>query len=512
MPGDDGRKLPEQPSPSENRLHEQRERDVKQVDTPASANPSAPADKKNRDPKKPSKQSATPSRRMKGSAKKTTSQSGKAKTQQNMAKIDKQKKAASTRADRGKASRRALRQVGKTIQAGSASTVKYTRKAVGIFNAFTHSDEADVGATLTPIRRVMRFFSTITFPTFLLVAALIIAIAMMGFSNSNITVDRVTLSIVGLPRELEGYTIMHLGDLHGRVYGNAQSSLLRTLNSESYNLMVFTGDMVGASGNPQPFYDILDGLTANRQRYFIPGDSDPSPELTEVRQEGGTLEQMVLSDWVLGAQERGATYLAHTTPIQVSGTNLWLSPAKMLNLNLITTLNLLEEQVEAEKEGVVAGITSDRDALPLTSYRYNQLLMTHDASKKMQPTDIHIALSHMPPSDDYMAVAQQLSQEDTAAYLPTVDLTLAGHYCGGVWQVPGYGALYIPNSLYERHGWFPAREDVQGVKQLGLGTLYTTAGLGVTDDMFLPNFRLLNPPQVSVITLTAAITENLLGE
>lgn len=409
-------------------------------------------------------------------------------------------------------SRKAMRKVGRTLRTGSATTVLYTKKAVNLFNAFTQSAQTNIDAEQTPFRRVIHFFATLTFPMFLLLSLIVVIIAIMAFSNSTLVVDRQTVSIVGLPRELEGYTILQMSDLHAREFGTRQGVLTRSINNERYDLVVFTGDMVGSSGNAQPFYDLLENMTANRPTFFISGDSDPTPLLPKARDIKGNLEEMCLNDWVLGAQQRGAKYLSYTEAVPVGNVNLWLSPINLLNTNITETVKLLEAQVKREKEGVLSGIEVDYGNLPLSSYRYNTMLLTQQSSARMQPTDMHLALAHVPPLANYMSISQKLSEEGTVAYLSAVDLVLAGHYCGGVWRVPLYGALYVPNALYPRHGWFPLQSDVQGQKMLGLSMLYTSAGLGVTDDMFLPNFRLMNPPQISLLKLTSAITDNLLGE
>jgi predicted MPP superfamily phosphohydrolase len=92
-----------------------------------------------------------------------------------------------------------------------------------------------------------------------------------------------------------------------------------------------------------------------------------------------------------------------------------------------------------------------------------------------------------------------------------VDLVLAGHYCGGGWKLPFLGALYVPDTTLDRHGWFPAKDAVDGLRMLGTTQLYTSPGLSVTDKILLPNFRLFNAPTVTLITLTSAITDDLLG-
>jgi predicted MPP superfamily phosphohydrolase len=303
---------------------------------------------------------------------------------------------------------------------------------------------------------------------------------------------------------------MQVSDLHARDFGAHQAALLRTINAETYNLIVFTGDMVGASGNAQPFYDLLDGLSAKRPRYFIPGDSDPDILLSAPRKTGGTLQEVVFSDWVLGAQQRGAELLSAPTELDVGQAKLWLTPAHLLNLSITDSVKLLQDQITQETEGSLGGLAGDYDNLPFSTWRFNQFKATQDAIPRMGSSDVQIALSHIPPTEQYITVSQELGAKGTRAYLYTPDLVLAGHYCGGGWKLPGLGAFYIPSTFSPRHGWFPAQQEVEGLRQMGGTTVYTSPGLGMTDRIFLPKFRLLNSPKISVLTLTSAI-ESLIG-
>ena len=217
-----------------------------------------------------------------------------------------------------------------------------------------------------------------------------------------------------------------------------------------------------------------------------------------------------MSDWVLGAKERGAELLTSPVSIDVGKAQLWLTPASLLNLNITDSVKLLEDQKMQETEGSLGGLEGDYANLPFTTWRYNQMKATQNAIPSMSSEDVQIALSHVPPSDQYITVSQELSAKGTRAYLYTPDLVLAGHYCGGGWRLPFLGAFYIPNTFYARHGWFPAQSDVEGLKQMGSTLVYTSPGLGMTDRIYLPKFRLLNSPKVTILTLTSTI-EDLLG-
>lgn len=423
------------------------------------------------------------------------------------------KKAPGTPAKKGKSGKRADRsamtfiRIGRSIRRGGTKTVRYTKQAIGRFNTFANTGEVELE---TP-KELARF--RINFPLFLLISAVILVIALLALDNGSITIDTQTISIAGLPNDLEGYTILHVSDLHGKQFGEKQSALLRTINGQSYNLLLMTGDMIGSKGDPQALYDFLDGLALNRHAFIIPGDSDPSPLLDTARDISAPLNDLVLADWVLELQQRDVTYLAYPMSVTVGQSTVWLSPDHQLSLNIPETVNTLEEQLLQEREGTATGIVADYETLPFTNYRYNVALHLQQAAADMlSSNDLHIALSHYPPTMESIAVSQSLSQEGEKSYLRPVDLILAGHYCGGGWKVPLYGAFYIPNTMLDRHGWFPAQEDVQGLKYLGSTTLYTSAGLAMTDSIWLPKIRLFNTAQVSLITLTSEIQSDLTGQ
>ena len=46
---------------------------------------------------------------------------------------------------------------------------------------------------------------------------------------------------------------------------------------------------------------------------------------------------------------------------------------------------------------------------------------------------------------------------------------------------------------------------------LGPVSVYTTGGLSISDAFLLPKLRLNNRPKITLLTLTAALTDDLLG-
>ena len=347
-------------------------------------------------------------------------------------------------------------------------------------------------------------------PVFLVGIALLLAL-MVLLQGNRLTVDEQEVTMVGLPEELEGYRILLLSDLNGRRFGDEQATILREIGTLDYDAVFIVGDMVGRGGDPEPFYELLEGLPSSRPVYFIAGDSDPQPVLDTTRDITGTVEQMVLADWILGAIERGATYVDAPVELEVGNASIWISPADMLNLNASELADTCEEQMLQEQEGTVLGLQSDHDTLPSTTYRYERAQRLLQAVNSMTATDVHISLAHEPPSDEFLS-ASATHASSGEKYLTQPSLVLAGHYCGGVWRLPGLGAFYIPSSTADRHGWFPAQEDVQGLSNAGGTQMYITAGLSTTGSAPLMFFRFLDRPQISIIELTATLPQNMLEQ
>ncbi|NLF27171.1 MAG: metallophosphoesterase [Clostridiales bacterium] len=345
-------------------------------------------------------------------------------------------------------------------------------------------------------------------PTFLIVAALLI-VSVVFLQSTNITVDEEKVTLVGLPGNLEGYRILHISDLAGKRFGDGQATILREIGTLDYDCVLLTGDMVGKGGDPEPFYELLEGLPSRKPVYFIAGDSDPGPVRKAAREITGTVEEMVLEDWVLGAVERGATYVDAPVRLAVGDSVVWITPADMLNLNASEMVATCKAQMEQEQEGTVLGLQADYDTLPATTYRFERATRLLDAVNRMSETDVHLSLAHEPPSDAFLRASASHDTPDEK-FLTQPSIVLAGHYCGGVWRLPFLGAFYIPSATADRHGWLPAQQDVKGLSAVSETHLYITAGLSTPGSAPFMAFRMLNSPEISVIELTATLPESML--
>lgn len=379
------------------------------------------------------------------------------------------------------------------------------QKRHALFEIVTSDDSSFRG------RSVLIYGRRVPFWPLAIAAVFVIITAMIFMSNSNVGVVEENLTIVGLPEDLENYRILVISDLNGKRFGDRQSALLRTINNLSYNAVFFLGDMVGSSGDPEPFYELLEGIPSSKEVFFICGDSDPGPFVDVPRDITGTLSQLVLEDWILGAIERGATYVDSPVCLTVGDSNIWITPSTLMNFEASELVDTWKEQTAQEEDGVISGLEADYQTLPITSYRYRITQNLYNAINSMSENDFYLTLSHQVPSDEYIYAAAS-HDTGTSKYLTEPELILAGHYCGGVWRLPLVGAFYIPDSMLDRNGWFPAQEDVKGLSTVGETQIYITGGLSTNSDTPVMAFRFLNQPEISLLTLTAKLPESMLAE
>jgi hypothetical protein len=114
----------------------------------------------------------------------------------------------------------------------------------------------------------------------ILVGATISLAALYGmtFGWKQLTVKQVDLTFNNLPAEFDGYRIAQLSDLHVGSYGSRTAFLekvVRTVNAEHPDLIVFTGDLVNTSSDEiTPFECVLSELRAKDGVLSVLGNHD----------------------------------------------------------------------------------------------------------------------------------------------------------------------------------------------------------------------------------------------
>ena len=114
----------------------------------------------------------------------------------------------------------------------------------------------------------------------IIVGATISLAALYGitFGWKQLTVKQVDLTFDNLPAEFDGYRIAQLSDLHVGSYGSRTAFLekvVRTVNAEQPDLIVFTGDLVNTSSDEiAPFECVLSKLRAKDGVLSVLGNHD----------------------------------------------------------------------------------------------------------------------------------------------------------------------------------------------------------------------------------------------
>ena len=337
----------------------------------------------------------------------------------------------------------------------------------------------------------------------ILLLSVLLAIVVLSYL-ANMTVNRkvdlktTRVPVMALDRAFEGFTILHISDLHAAPVG-AEADVWRTLLfGKNFSAVVLTGDMVGKTGDYQPLVLLIQTLrqiNTTAPIYFVAGDEDPPPVVSAYR---GTPEP--LADWVLAAKDAGAIYLDAPVSQQVGRRTVWFTPEDLYNVQLtgrLQSLTMQKEEMEARGLQYEAeGGASYRAHMN----RIEAMQRSVEAVSLISADDLQIAVTHAPRPVSYVRDALEWADPKAVFSFRNVSLVMAGHYVGGQWRLPfGFGALYIPEI-----GWLPDDEGILGMQRINSINQYISGGIGASGYYPMPN-RFFNGPEVSLLAFTARI-------
>jgi predicted MPP superfamily phosphohydrolase len=278
-----------------------------------------------------------------------------------------------------------------------------------------------------------------------------IAVAYNVYDNNRIIVKEQIVYIDNLPQEFENFKILQITDLHGKYFGKDQSLLIGQVNSIKYDMIAFTGDMAAKSATDfTAFIELLKGINNKEYMFYVNGNDDTaySSLSGDSNASGRSLEQ------------HGCILLTEPYPIKKGDKTIWISNYFSGNQDECASSHSYHGELEKEFEE----LKNNRD--------------------------IKIMLTHIPYT------ASDFENIDKNS-IPDYSLIIAGHYHGGQFRIPFYGALYIPVSTSEDGIWFPRQEDVIGLSDdIGIQQ-YISAGLGAS---IIP-FRVFDTPEINLIIL-----------
>lgn len=332
-----------------------------------------------------------------------------------------------------------------------------------------------------------------------------IILGLNAVNNRHVSLLKERVNIAGMNARLEGFSILHISDLHGRSFGDRQEDLYQQIRLERFHAVCLTGDLTGQDGDPSALLDLLDRIPSDIPVFLIAGDEDPAP-LNSRTAEGG-----VKADFIALAEAQGAVYLDSPQKVEFAGQSVWFSPASLYMTDLQAASFALNARLEELEEKVRADIMEPQDeaALRAVSYQLEALARTEAAKEEMKPDDVYVLLSHFPlDSEDIAGLQEGERQERRAINFPgKVSLILSGHWNNGQWRLPVLGPIYLPKSDRDLRDWMPGGQEASGFAVVYGVPQYISPGLGTSAvyPWWMP-MRLFNRPQITLLELTNRLT------
>lgn len=263
------------------------------------------------------------------------------------------------------------------------------------------------------------------------------------YVRRNVTVD-------GVLRTPGSVKVLHISDVHLSAGQAHREQFIRQLAHADYDVVVATGDLLGAIGQEDRCAALLSELTANRPGIAVLGSHD-------------LYASRPIRPWkyFVGTKPR-----LHGTPLDTDRFIAGLSAAGWTVLRGGTC------RISLPAGEVMFGGFDDPH-LTTTVWPSVELMAADN------DTAINIGVVHAP----YRSALELL---DAAGY----DLLLSGHTHGGQVRLPGVGALTVNCDLPRRQG--------RGLSRFNNRWLHVSAGVG--HDPSAP-YRFACRPEVTVLTL-----------
>ena len=105
---------------------------------------------------------------------------------------------------------------------------------------------------------------------------IVLSVFLFSYSQNNlISVTRFELSFKNLPDGFDGYKIIHLSDLHGKIFPVDNSTPVNIIKKTGPDIIVVTGDLIDARNyNEEESIDFLHKVSRIAPVYYITGNHE----------------------------------------------------------------------------------------------------------------------------------------------------------------------------------------------------------------------------------------------
>jgi uncharacterized protein len=262
-------------------------------------------------------------------------------------------------------------------------------------------------------------------------------IVFLYYQNNALSVTKISIESSKIPASFDGYKIVHLSDLHSKLFGENQNRLVKKIRNTKPDIIVYTGDLIDKRRDERPSYILMEELINIAPIYYVTGNHE----------------------W---DDERAFRSLE--------------TELKRLGVHVLR--NQFETIQNGNDEVFILGID-------------DPLILENDYEKEILPEEaIETVLDQLPNDDNYKILLSHRTElfEMYAHY--DIDLTFSGHAHGGQFRIPFIGGLIAPNQ-----GYFP--KYTSGKHRLKDSQLVISRGLGNSK---IPQ-RIFNLPEIVVVTL-----------
>lgn len=275
---------------------------------------------------------------------------------------------------------------------------------------------------------------------------LIIGVGIIGYNhslNQHIRVIEEEVRIKDLSEVFDGFKILQVTDLHGFWFGDAQEQLIDLVEGIDYDLLALTGDLGDLNDDPNgiAMRAFVEGISKSKPIVYVEGNHGPF-----VRDKA-TGEKTDEAYWL---ESQGVELLFEPILIEEAGQRLWIAQ-------------------QTEPFWQASGL------------------------EDVKEEDVLIGIMHYPMDEHFYQAKRESGQ------FPPYDLILAGHFHGGQWRIPFYGALFI--SDVNGDNWFPSQERVSGLTEWSGYKQYVSRGLGASGSNPLIKQRWFNSPEINLLIL-----------
>lgn len=269
---------------------------------------------------------------------------------------------------------------------------------------------------------------------------LFLLVSWVRWDDHRLVTEEFTFSSVRLPREMDGLRVVQLSDLHGRQFGEGNADLIAAVAAAEPDLIFLTGDFVDAESSVSDLTPLIEGIVPLSPVYYVTGNHE----------------------W---------------------GSGQAVTVTRALRALGVTCLE--NQYVPYERDGgriLIAGI--------------------HDPNgyaDQKRPEELAKEIAAAEPGAFWLLLAHRNNAFNGHYCRLGAALTFCGHAHGGIWRLPFTdGLVNTEMQLFPSYtsGFYRCDDGCRPPARV-----FVSRGLGNSPHWA---FRILNPPQVAVITLRCA--------